>query len=119
MAQAKLSVKTETYKNYIGGRWVRPAAGGVIENRNPADTRERAGLCPASPEEDVNAAVGAAREAFPRWKATPAPKRAEMLYKLGQILIDRKEQFAVEMTREMGKVLKETRGDVQEAIDMT
>jgi len=117
--KAKLSDKPETYKNYIGGRWVKPANGAMMENRNPADTREVVGLFPASTAEDVDAAVNAAVEAFPKWKATPAPKRAEILYRLGQILIERKEQFATEMTREMGKVLKESRGDVQEAIDMT
>jgi aldehyde dehydrogenase (NAD+) len=93
--------------------------GATLENRNPADTRDVVGLFPASTAEDVDAAVNAAVEAFPKWKATPAPKRAEILYRLGQILIERKEQFAIDMTREMGKVLKEARGDVQEAIDMT
>lgn len=121
MAQAtsKSSARPETYKNYIGGRWVRPASGAMMENLNPADTRDVVGRFPASTAEDVDAAVNAAAEAFPKWKATPAPKRAEILYKLGQILIERKEQYAQDMTREMGKVLKETRGDVQEAIDMT
>ncbi|HKQ75435.1 MAG TPA: aldehyde dehydrogenase family protein [Blastocatellia bacterium] len=121
MAQAtsKSSAKPEIYKNYIGGRWVKPANGAMMENRNPADARDIAGLFPASTAEDVDAAVNAAREAFPKWRATPAPKRAEILYRLGQILIERKEKFAQDMTREMGKVLKETRGDVQEAIDMT
>ena len=95
------------------------ANGNLMENRNPADTRELVGMFPASTDEDVEAAVTAAREAFPKWKATPAPKRAEMLYKLGQILINRKDEFSRDMTREMGKVLKETGGDVQEAIDMT
>ncbi len=117
--KAKLSDRPETYKNLIGGRWVKPAGGAAMENRNPADTRDVVGLFPASTAEDVEAAVNAAAEAFPKWKATPAPKRAEILYRLGQILIERKEQFAADMTREMGKVLKETRGDVQEAIDMT
>ncbi len=121
MAQAtsKSKVKSEIYKNYIGGRWVKPSGGAMMENRNPADTRDIVGLFPASTSEDVDAAVNAAREALPKWRATPAPKRAEILYRLGQILIERKEQFAQDMTREMGKVLKETRGDVQEAIDMT
>ncbi len=91
----------------------------MIENRNPADTRELIGVFPASTAEDVDGAVHAAIEASPRWRATPAPKRAEILYRLGQILLDRKEQFATDMTKEMGKVLKESRGDVQEAIDMT
>src|SRR5262245_13476712 len=120
MAQAtsKSSAKPETYKNYIGGRWVKPASGAMMENRNPADTRDVVGLFPASNAEDVEAAVDAAREAFPKWQATPAPRRAERRFRLGQILIERKEQFAHDMTREMGKVLKEPRGDVQEAIDM-
>lgn len=90
-----------------------------MENRNPADTRDVIGLFPASTSEDVAAAVDAARRAYPRWKATPAPRRAELLYRLGQILVERKEEYSRDMTREMGKVLKEARGDVQEAIDMT
>ncbi|MDX2032425.1 MAG: aldehyde dehydrogenase family protein [Blastocatellia bacterium] len=108
-----------SFKNYIGGRWVKPMSGAMMQSLNPADTREVVGLFPASNAEDVAAAVSAAREALPKWKATPAPKRAEILYRLGQILMDRKEAAAIDMTREMGKVLKETRGDVQEAIDMT
>ena len=109
----------ESYRNDSGGRWVKPLSGAMMENRNPADTRQVVGLFPASNAEDAAAAVSAAREALPKWKATPAPKRAEILYRLGQILMDRKEAYAADMTREMGKVLKETRGDVQEAIDMT
>ena len=115
MAQA---VKTQTYKNYIGGQWVKPANGQLTDNLNPADTREIVGRFPASTLEDVNAAVDAASAAYPRWNATPAPRRAEILYRAGEILLQRKEQFAQAMTREMGKVLKEARGDVQEAIDM-
>ena len=109
----------ETYKNLIGGRWVKPASGEYIENRNPADTREIVGHFPSSNSKDVAAAVAAATAALPKWRATPAPKRAEILYRMGQLLMTRKEEHAREMTREMGKVLKETRGDVQEAIDMT
>ncbi|MBK9312925.1 MAG: aldehyde dehydrogenase family protein [Acidobacteria bacterium] len=118
-ASKQQATKAETYKNYIGGKWVKPQSGEWMENRNPADTRELIGLFPASDAEDVEQAVKAAGEAWPKWKATPAPKRAEILYRLGQILMDRKEEFSTDMTREMGKVLKETRGDVQEAIDMT
>ena len=117
--KTKAIAKPESYKNYIGGRWVKPMSGAMMENRNPADARELVGLFPTSNSEDAAAAVSAAREAFPKWKTTPAPKRAEVLFKLAQILVERKEQFAVDMTREMGKVLKEARGDVQEAIDMT
>jgi alpha-ketoglutaric semialdehyde dehydrogenase len=118
-ARRKLNSKSETYGNYIGGRWVKSVNGEMMENRNPADTRALIGLFPASQAEDVERAIQAAIEAYPKWKAIPAPKRAEILYRLGNILIERKEDFATDMTREMGKVLKESRGDVQEAIDMT
>jgi aldehyde dehydrogenase (NAD+) len=105
--------------NYIGGKWVAPSTHEWIENRNPADIREVLGRFPSSSREDVDAAVGAAAEAFPKWRKIPAPRRAEILFRAGEILIRRKEEFACAMTREMGKVLKEARGDVQEAIDMT
>lgn len=109
----------EKYLNYIGGKWTPSATGEFFENRNPADTREVVGLFPQSNEEDVNRAVAAAKEAADKWRRTPAPKRAEMLFRLGEILMKNKDRFSREMTREMGKVLKETGGDVQEAIDCT
>ncbi len=113
------AVAPTAYKNYIGGEWVSPASGKGIENRNPANTDELVGIFPASTEEDVNLAVEAAKNAFDSWCLTPAPKRAEILYRAAELLIQRKEDIARDMTREMGKVLAETRGDVQEAIDMT
>jgi aldehyde dehydrogenase (NAD+) len=113
------SIAPAIFKNYINGEWVESRSGRVIENRNPADTSELIGLFPASSEEDVAAAVNAAKEAYDRWRLTPAPKRAEILFHAAEILVERKEEYAVQMTREMGKVLAETRGDVQEAIDMT
>lgn len=119
MAKPAAKVKAEEYSNFIGGKWINPASGTYIENRNPADTRELIGRFPASTAEDVANAVDAATAALPAWRKTPAPRRAEILFKAGEILIQRKEEFAQAMTREMGKVLKETRGDVQEAIDMT
>jgi aldehyde dehydrogenase (NAD+) len=109
----------KTYYNYIGGRWTPSLSGETFENVNPADTRDSIGRFPLSNKEDVEAAVDAARNAFDRWRRTPAPRRAEILFRLGEILIRNKETFASDMTREMGKVLKETGGDVQEAIDCT
>ena len=109
----------KTYANYIGGEWVASQSGEYFENVNPADTRDVIGRFPASTSEDVSRAVEAARGAARSWAHTPAPRRAEILFKLGQILIDRKERYSADMTREMGKVLKETGGDVQEAIDCT
>jgi alpha-ketoglutaric semialdehyde dehydrogenase len=113
------SYALKTYKNYINGEWVESRASGTIEDRNPANTSELIGIFPSSSEQDVNAAVEAAREAYKGWRLTPAPKRAEILFRAAKILIERKEDYARDMTREMGKVLDETRGDVQEAIDMT
>ena len=113
------AVAPTAYKNYIGGEWVSPASGKGIENRNPANTDDLVGIFPASTEEDANRAIEAAKNAFDKWRLTPAPKRAEILYRAAEIMIQRKEDIARDMTREMGKVLAETRGDVQEAIDMT
>ncbi len=106
------------YKNFIGGEWVPAASGETYENRNPADSRELVGLFPDSSSEDVNRAVQAAVDAYDKWRLTPAPKRGEILYRVGEVLQSRKEEIARDMTREMGKILLETRGDVQEAIDM-
>ena len=111
--------KTQIYKNYIGGEWVKSASGEYFDNVNPADTNDVVGRFPKSTAEDVDRAVEAAKNAATKWRRTPAPKRAELLFKLGEILRDNKEQFTREMTREMGKVLKEAGGDVQEAIDCT
>jgi acyl-CoA reductase-like NAD-dependent aldehyde dehydrogenase len=107
------------YRNFIGGEWVEAASRQHFENLNPADTSDVIGRFADSGPEDVERAVAAAREAFPRWRLTPAPRRAEILFRVGDLLVKRKEDFARDMTREMGKVLKETRGDVQEAIDMS
>ncbi|HEV2836887.1 MAG TPA: aldehyde dehydrogenase family protein, partial [Pyrinomonadaceae bacterium] len=109
----------KTYQNYINGEWVGSQSGEMFENINPADTRDIVGRFPLSTSDDVNAAVNAAQGAFDRWRNTPAPKRAEVLFKLGEILIRDKERYTADMTREMGKVLKEAGGDVQEAIDCT
>jgi aldehyde dehydrogenase (NAD+) len=110
---------TKTYYNYIGGEWIKSASGEWFENINPADTGDVVGRFPLSNEEDVNRAVEAAKTAATKWRRTPAPRRAELLYRLGEILAKNKDRFTREMTREMGKVLKEAGGDVQEAIDCT
>ena len=106
------------YKNYIGGQWVKSKSGETFENRNPANTDEVVGIFQKSTPEDVNDAVAAAREAFKKWRLVPAPKRAEIISRVADRVVKDKEQLSKEMTREMGKVLKETRGDVQEAIDL-
>lgn len=107
------------FHNYIGGEWVKSSSGEWFDNVNPADTGDIVGRFPRSSADDVNAAVAAAKEAANRWRRTPAPKRAEILFKLGEILKANKDDFTRQMTREMGKVVKEAGGDVQEAIDCT
>src|ERR1700686_1819894 len=110
---------TREYKNYVNGEWVSSSSGKTFENRNPADREDLIGNFQESNEDDLNAAVEVAHRAFQSWRLTPAPKPGEYLYRVGEILRRDKEKIAREMTREMGKVLEETRGDVQEAIDMT
>jgi acyl-CoA reductase-like NAD-dependent aldehyde dehydrogenase len=107
------------YNNYIDGRWIPSASGQTFENRNPANTDDLIGVFQKSTRRDVDAALDAAARAYESWRLVPAPLRAEILFKAAQLIVERKEQFARDMTREMGKVLNETRGDVQEAIDMT
>jgi acyl-CoA reductase-like NAD-dependent aldehyde dehydrogenase len=109
----------KTFKNFINGEWVAPRGNNAIENRNPANTGELIGMFPASTADDTAVAIDAAKAAYEKWRLVPAPKRAEILYRAAEILIQRKEDYSRDMTREMGKVLAETRGDVQEAIDMT
>jgi aldehyde dehydrogenase (NAD+) len=106
-----------TYHNLIGGQWLPAASKKTMLNLNPADHFDVVGAFPSSHAEDVALAVAAAKKAFASWRLVPAPKRAEVLVRAGILLQQRKEQYAREMTREMGKVLAETRGDVQEAID--
>ena len=113
------AVVPRVFKNYINGEWSEAASGRAFENRNPANTDELIGIFPDSTAADVDAAVDAAHAAFETWRLVPAPKRAEILFRAAEILSKRKETLANEMTREMGKVLDETRGDVQEAVDMT
>jgi alpha-ketoglutaric semialdehyde dehydrogenase len=105
------------YQNYIDGKWADSSSGEIFENRNPADSEDVIGEFPKSTVQDVESAIQAAKKAFETWRLVPAPKRGEILKKVGDILTERKETIAREMTREMGKVLAETRGDVQEGID--
>ena len=113
------AVSARGYKNFINGEWVAPGGGKSRLNRNPANTAEVIGEFPLSSQADIDAAVAAARQAYQSWRLVPAPKRAEILFRAAELLVKRKEEFSGDMTREMGKVLAETRGDVQEAIDMT
>lgn len=103
--------------NFVGGRWLPGVTGRTFEDRNPADRGDLVGTFPLSSAEDVDSAVRAARAAFPAWAATPAPERGKIIWAAGRLMEERKEELAATATREMGKILLETRGDVQEGID--
>jgi len=107
-----------TFRLFIAGEWVESVSGRTFESRNPADQRDVVGRFQAGTAADVAMAIRAAGMAFPAWRATPAPKRGEILYRFGALLANHKERVARALTREMGKVLPEARGDVQEAIDI-
>ena len=107
----------KVFKNFINGAWVEPSTGAYFENRNPADVNDVVGKFPLSNAEDVNRAVVSAKRGFDLWKRVPAPQRGDILRKVGDLMVSRKEEIADAMTREMGKPLTETRGDVQEGID--
>src|SRR5262249_36782939 len=109
---------TKLFKNFIGGEWVEAESGETFESQSPA-TGEPIGAFPKSGPADVDRAVEAAVEAYESWRLVPAPRRGETLYRFAQLLIEQKEDISLLMTREMGKVLPEARGDVQEAIDMS
>ncbi len=106
------------YKNFIGGVWMESVTGKTFESHNPAHTGQVVGEFQDSNQADIDKAVEHAKDAFKLWKNVPAPKRAEIMFKAAQIMERDKECIAKGMTAEMGKILAETRGDVQEAIDM-
>jgi len=118
LADAPVGAPPKTHQLFIAGEWVDSTSGRTFESLNPADRREVIGRFQQGTAADVAMAVKAAEMALPRWKATPAPKRGEIIYRYAQLLADHKERLARAMTREMGKVIAEARGDIQEGIDI-
>ena len=102
----------KTFKNFIAGEWAAPSNGAYFENRNPADVSDLIGRFPDSDRRDIEVAVRSARRGFTLWSRTPPPVRGDVLRRVGDLLVERKEAIAEVMTCEMGKVLAETRGDV-------
>ncbi|MBU1919710.1 aldehyde dehydrogenase family protein, partial [bacterium] len=109
--------RVKTYQNFIAGKWCDSESGETFENRNPADTTDLIGTFPLSTVGDVDRAVASAKQAFEWWRKVPAPEKGHLFFKLAEILRERKERYSFDMTREMGKPIFETRGDVQEVID--
>jgi aldehyde dehydrogenase (NAD+) len=107
-----------TFRHFIAGEWCASTSGATFESRNPADTRDVVGRFQQGTKADVAMAVRAADAAAGMWRRTPAPKRGEILYRFGALMAEHKERLARAMTREMGKVITEARGDVQEGIDI-
>src|SRR3989475_10997385 len=99
----------ENFKNFIAGEWVAPRTGAYFENRNPADWDDLIGCFPRSGADEVTRAVASAKRGFAQWSQTPAPIRGEVLHRVGDLLVQRKEDIARAMTREMGKVRSEER----------
>src|SRR6058998_2117959 len=112
------TTETRVFKNFIGGEWIDAASGETFESLSPA-TGESIGVFPKSGPEDVDRAVEAASAAFEQWRLVPAPRRGEILFRFAQLLAEHKDEVADLMAHEMGKVLPEAAGDVQEAIDMS
>ncbi|MCC5637346.1 aldehyde dehydrogenase family protein [Nostoc sp. CHAB 5844] len=106
-----------TCRNYIDGQWLDAATGNTLESRNPALVSEVVATFPRSQAADVEKAVAAARQAYNSWRKVPAPARAEYIFRVGELLLQHKEELAQLISREMGKPLTEARGDVQEGID--
>ena len=113
-----MAVAAKSFRNFIGSEWVDASSGETFESVEPA-TGEVIGSFPKSGAADVDRAVAAAKEAYDGWRLTPAPRRAEILYRFASLLTEHKDELTELMTREMGKVLAEAGGDVQEAIDMS
>jgi len=109
----------ENYKLYIDGKWINSESEETFPSLNPANPKDVVGKFQLGNENDVEKAVDAADKAFKKWSKTPAPKRGLILLKAAQMLRERKEELARLLTREMGKVINEARGDIQESIDMT
>jgi len=112
-----MTTTARVFQNHIGGKWQSAQSGQTFPNNNPA-TGELIGHFPLSGKVEADAAVAAARSAFDTWRLVPVPERGEIRFRVGELLTQHKEELARTMTQEMGKVLKETRGDVQEGIDM-
>lgn len=108
---------SEKFRNFINGEWLDSSGGETFENRNPADNSDLIGIFPSSNKQDVDDAVKSARVAFEKWRLIPAPKRGDVLKVVGDKMLERKDEISFEMTREMGKVFAETKGDTQEGID--
>jgi alpha-ketoglutaric semialdehyde dehydrogenase len=117
-SRASEAAEPPTFRHFIAGEWCDSTSGATFESHNPADTRDVVGRFQQGTAADVAMAIRAAADAGAMWRRTPAPKRGEILYRFGALMAEHKERLSRAMTREMGKVIAEARGDVQEGIDI-
>src|SRR5437016_12271215 len=103
----------DSFKNFIAGEWVAPTTGAYFENRNPADWNEVIGCFPRSGPDDVARAVAAAQRGFAQWSKTPAPIRGAVLHRVGDLLVQRKDEIARGKSRGVGTVADAASGDVR------
>jgi alpha-ketoglutaric semialdehyde dehydrogenase len=106
-------------RNYINGKWVESRSTKIVERRNPANTDEVVARIPLSTREEMKEAIAAAKTAFPSWRDTPAPNRGKILFNATRLMQEQKEHLARLLTREEGKALKDSLGEVQRAINIT
>src|SRR5438132_6759870 len=108
----------DTYRNFIGGKWIESASSRVVNNINPANTDDLIGSVRQATREEARAAVEAAAEAFQSWRSTPAPARGRIIAKAARLMEDAKEELAQMLTREEGKTIGEARGELQRSINV-
>lgn len=106
------------FENLINGRLIKPSTGEYFENFNPADVNDVIGLFPKSNAKDIEMAIGSAKEAFFNWNSLPAPKRGEIIYRAGELLLEKQKMLADVIVREMGKTLPEAMGDIKSSADV-
>jgi len=115
---AKPATGGQRYRNYINGQWVDTASGKHVPNINPTNTDDIIGHAPQSTREEAQAAIAAAEAAFPAWRNTPAPSRGRIIAKTVELCYKHKEEIGRAMTREEGKIFKESLGEVQKSINL-
>ena len=108
----------QTYRNFIGGQWVESTSAKTVENINPADTDDVLGIVRLSTRDEARAAVEAASNAFRAWRATPPPTRGRIVARAARLMDEDRENLARLLTREEGKTLAESRGELQRSINV-
>jgi methylmalonic acid semialdehyde dehydrogenase len=108
----------QTYRNFINGQWVESTSNRTVNNTNPADTDDILGIIRQATREEAKAAVEAAADAFRGWRSTPAPTRGRIVARAARLMEDHKEELAQLLTREEGKTVAESRGELQRSINV-